>query len=180
MPEESDLPRGPPSTGRQPIHQRVARIFGMSKSQISSDQEFSTGSINAQPKQKYGMFVFQPESTECCIDIVAVHGLGGHYENTWTWSPVGSTGQKPCNWLKDLLPSRFPNARILSFGYNSAVALSKSIADVSVFGEMLLTRTLLERVSEKQKSRPIIFVGHSLGGIVVKKVSHLFSFFPYQ
>lgn len=166
MSKESELQTGPHSEGRPRVLEGLLGKF----SRRSKSQTSSAPSNNAQPKQKYGMFAFQPDSPECCIDIVAVHGLGGHFENTWTWNPADSPGEKPCNWLKDLLPSEFPNARILSFGYNSAVALSKSIADISMFGEMLLTRTLMERMKPWQRNRPIIFVGHSLGGIVIKKV----------
>lgn len=167
MSEQSDLWTGSQSEGRPGFSKRLGKLLRISKRPKSQS---SAGSRGTPPKQRYGMFVFQPESAECCVDIVAVHGLGGHYDGTWTWNPAESNGQGPCNWLKDLFPSEFPNARILSFGYNSAVQFSKSIADISMFGEMLLTRTLLERVSEKQKHRPIIFVGHSLGGIVIKKV----------
>ncbi|KGO78310.1 hypothetical protein PITC_059230 [Penicillium italicum] len=148
--------------GRKPI-QKLSRIFSF-KSQNSFD-----GSENASPEDKFGLFEFHPESPECCIDVIAVHGLGGHHERTWTWNPVGSTGEKPCVWLRDLLPSEIPNARILSFGYSSAVAFSKSIGDISTFAEQLLSLTLRERASENQRSRPVVFVAHSLGGIVVKK-----------
>lgn len=43
--------------------------------------------------------------------IVAVHGLNGHREKTWTANNV--------NWLHDFLPSDIPNARILTWGYDA-------------------------------------------------------------
>lgn len=43
--------------------------------------------------------------------IVAVHGLNGHREETWTVNGV--------NWLRDLLPKDIPNARIFSWGYDA-------------------------------------------------------------
>lgn len=43
--------------------------------------------------------------------IVAVHGLNGHREETWTVNGV--------NWLRDLLPTDIPNARICSWGYDA-------------------------------------------------------------
>ncbi|KAL7777411.1 hypothetical protein CFE70_004076 [Pyrenophora teres f. teres 0-1] len=46
------------------------------------------------------------------VDIVAVHGLNGHREKTWTTS-------SGINWLHDLLPHDLPNARILSWGYDA-------------------------------------------------------------
>jgi len=50
--------------------------------------------------------------------IVAVHGLNGHPVKTWT------TEKSKKFWLKDadLLPSNLKSARILTFGYNAAVA----------------------------------------------------------
>jgi hypothetical protein len=120
--------------------------------------------------ERYGMFTFQPESDKSNVDIIAVHGLGGHYDETWTWNPERSTNERPCNWLRDLLPNDIPSARIMSFGYDSAVALSTSVGDISIFGEQLLQFVRLRREAEQQRRRPIIFVCHSLGGIVVKKV----------
>lgn len=132
----------------------------------------SNGPTTPPLTERYGLFPFQPESAERFIDIVAVHGLGGHYEDTWTWNPPNPNSGTPCNWLKDRLPAQIPDARIMSFGYNSAVALSKSIGDIGTFAEQLLHLVLLERRSERQRRRPIIFVCHTLGGIIVKKVQH--------
>ena len=45
--------------------------------------------------------------------IIAIHGLGGHR--------VGSfTASNDVNWLRDLLPERISNSRILSYGYDSS------------------------------------------------------------
>ena len=43
--------------------------------------------------------------------IVAVHGLNGHREKTWTVNGV--------NWLRDFLPLDISNARIYSWGYDA-------------------------------------------------------------
>lgn len=50
--------------------------------------------------------------------VVAVHGLNGDAFKTWTID--GSNKM----WLKDpdLLPSNLKNSRILTYGYNAAVA----------------------------------------------------------
>lgn len=45
------------------------------------------------------------------FSIVAVHGLNGHREKTWTKDDI--------NWLRDFLPSDIPNARILTWGYDA-------------------------------------------------------------
>lgn len=43
------------------------------------------------------------------VDIVAIHGLNGHYEKTWTETLKDGT---QVNWLRDLLPKKVGNARI--------------------------------------------------------------------
>lgn len=96
--------------------------------------------------------------------IVAVHGLNPtntefHAEATWT------DGDKL--WLKDFLPAQLPNARILLFGYNSNVAFETSISGVRENAVNLLNRLVNKRANTEE--RPIIFVAHSLGGIVVKR-----------
>jgi len=58
----------------------------------------------------------------------------------------------------------------MSYGYNSRTAFSKAVTDINDEAAMLLDRLDGERQSKDQKTRPIIFVSHSLGGIVVKKV----------
>ena len=45
--------------------------------------------------------------------FVAVHGLGGHRERSWT-APNG------INWLQDLLPKDLPNIRVYTWGYDGS------------------------------------------------------------
>ena len=105
------------------------------------------------------------------FSIVAVHGLSGDWERTWT----DEDGQL---WLRDFLPSQLPNARIMSYGYNSETVFSKAITDIDDEAAMLLDWLDGERQSEK--IRPIIFVSHNLGGIVVKKVGLPCTWVHYQ
>src|SRR5277367_1778039 len=44
--------------------------------------------------------------------IVAIHGLNGHRDKTWT-------AVNGVHWLRDLLPSDLPHARILCWGYDA-------------------------------------------------------------
>lgn len=69
--------------------------------------------------------------------IIAVHGLGGDAFNTW--ADGGNI------WLRDFLPGQIPNARIMSYGYNSAVAFSKSVAGIDEYPTDLLNRLHHER-----------------------------------
>ena len=47
------------------------------------------------------------------VDVVAVHGLNGHHEKSWT----ASNG---VNWLVDQLPTDLPNMRVYTWGYNAS------------------------------------------------------------
>ena len=93
--------------------------------------------------------------------IVAIHGLGGHPLKTWT------KGEKL--WLRDFVPKVVPEARILSYGYNSAVAFSGTASGIDDFARALLERLTQKRRIYENSSRPILFVAHAMGGIVFKK-----------
>jgi triacylglycerol esterase/lipase EstA (alpha/beta hydrolase family) len=93
--------------------------------------------------------------------IVAVHGLGGDAFDTWT-----EDGKL---WLRDFLPQRLPKARIYTYGYDSIVAFSKSSAEVDDYARDLLNRVKTERAAAGTSTRPLYFICHSLGGIVVKQ-----------
>lgn len=59
----------------------------------------------------------------CVRSIVAIHGLGANPDWAWTRKIAGKPDGKEIyvNWLKDdhLLPSKIPNARIMTFNYES-------------------------------------------------------------
>lgn len=49
--------------------------------------------------------------------IVAVHGLNGDRVKSWTYADPKT--EEEVMWLADLLPNHIPNARVMTFGYNS-------------------------------------------------------------
>ena len=69
------------------------------------------------------------------------------------------------------LAKEIPSMRIYSYGYDAAYALSTSVSDIGSAAASLLEYLNGERQNEPEKRRPIIFVAHSLGGIVAKKVT---------
>jgi len=113
----------------------------------------------------FGLHTIVPLSSDTSdgIDIVAIHGLNGHYLQTWTDEGTG------VNWLKDLIPKVVPKARVMSFSYNSMLQFSKSTSDVSTFSLQLLEAMVAERRSLDESGRPVIFICHSLGGLVFKQ-----------
>lgn len=121
------------------------------------------------PEAKHGLFILvdKPQDQVDGVDFVALHGLNGHYRRTWSGPVLGS--DEPYNWLEKDLPRAIPNARVMSYGYDSAV-FSQSVADIGDFADQLLEQLLVIRSSQGERDRPLLFLCHSLGGIVFKKV----------
>ena len=128
-----------------------------------------------------------------------VHGIQGHPEKTWTYGEkekestkpkhgvaklfsrkkqpedaegAGSSGTSHLFWPKDLLAKDFPNVRVLTYGYDSQVSkFFKGPANQSgilAHGESLMHALEVQRRGCRQ--RPILFLVHSLGGIILKQV----------
>jgi len=74
-------------------------------------------------------------------------------------------------WLRDLLACTIPfnTARIMTFGYNSSLFDAKSTDRLSDWANFLLSKLEDIRTSPEESSRPIIFICHSLGGIVARR-----------
>jgi WD40 repeat protein len=109
------------------------------------------------------------EPTEPLVNFVFVHGLRGGSRKTW------SKSSNPTHfWPKEWLPheASFQNARILSFGYNSDWGQIKgSSVTIHDFGQSLLAELYKSPfIGGTENVTPIVFVAHSMGGIVVKKV----------
>jgi hypothetical protein len=82
-----------------------------------------------------------------------------------------TAARKAVFWPQDLLPTTLPNARVYTYGYDSNIrhrlgtpANKSTVYDLG--HDLLLS---LEAKRNCQPSRPLIFVAHSLGGIVVKE-----------
>ncbi|KAI0543863.1 P-loop containing nucleoside triphosphate hydrolase protein [Xylaria curta] len=102
-------------------------------------------------------------SEDSTVDIVFVHGLTGDREKTWTAN--GASGP----WPELLLPRKVPTARILTFGYDARVVDWRGVVSENRIGNHasnLMTSLSLYREEHNTNQRPIIFVCHSLGGLV--------------
>ncbi|KAF2665820.1 hypothetical protein BT63DRAFT_428769 [Microthyrium microscopicum] len=98
------------------------------------------------------------------IDILFIHGLTGDREKSWT-----TQGSVATLWPQSLLPARIPNARVLTFGYDAHVADWRGMVSKNRIGNHamnLLTTLATYREDDDSDQRPIIFVCHSLGGLV--------------
>ena len=93
--------------------------------------------------------------------IVLVHGLQGHPTKTLTSSET-------C-WPRDLLPQDGPDARIMAFGYTSRLG-NETPLRIRDLAKTLLESLSIDRRCTHASTRPLVFVAHSLGGLLVKKV----------
>ncbi|KAI1779448.1 ribonuclease-like protein p/mrp subunit [Hypoxylon cercidicola] len=111
--------------------------------------------------------VFEGENP--AVDIVAVHGLNGDAFKTFTATQTGKF------WLgdSDMLPQDLRGrCRVLTFSYPASVAsiLGRASSDTILHHATTLVAELVaDREINNALERPIIFVCHSLGGIVVKR-----------
>ncbi|KAF6799460.1 nb-arc and ankyrin domain protein [Colletotrichum sojae] len=87
-----------------------------------------------------------------------------------TDSVVSGSQQSGCFWPRDLLAKDFPKTRIFTYGYDSSVShFFEGAANVSNIRDH--AQDLLQRLSGERtdcEHRRLIFVAHSLGGLVVK------------
>ncbi|KAM0444428.1 hypothetical protein ACHAO4_010181 [Trichoderma viride] len=110
----------------------------------------------------------QPEFA--ALDIIFVHGLGGHSQKTWTKNHDPSLF-----WPEIWLPFEpdVGKARILTFGYDANWRGGAGVSNITDFAKELLYEMRFSKNASGDDiaigTNPIIFVVHSMGGLVVKK-----------
>ncbi|KAF8849681.1 hypothetical protein BDZ45DRAFT_227669 [Acephala macrosclerotiorum] len=103
------------------------------------------------------------EREDSVVDIIFIHGLTGHREKTWTAKGAAQP------WPQTLLPLELPHTRILTFGYDAYITDWRGVVSENRIADhaMSLLATLAAyRGRDNTENRPIIFVCHSLGGLV--------------
>jgi hypothetical protein len=163
--------------------------------EVSPTDPLTTAAQSSLPQSRLGLFplttaLSEEELRQGGIDIVAIHGITGDFERTWT-HPEGAL------WLKDFLPDDLSvPTRIFSFGYDAQVKFSVSKGKLDDFARSLLQA--LNRVRRRKvcllnitlvfekdrsiewrdllimnqdlQSRALVFICHSMGGLVIKQV----------
>ncbi|KAM1013248.1 hypothetical protein ACFX15_042480 [Malus domestica] len=119
---------------------------------------------------------------EPLLDIVFVHGLRGGPYKTWRISEDKSStksglvekidqeaGKLGTFWPGEWLSSDFPRARMFTLKYKTNLTQwSGASLPLQEVSSMLLEKL----VSAGIGNRPVVFVTHSMGGLVVKQILH--------
>jgi pimeloyl-ACP methyl ester carboxylesterase len=115
--------------------------------------------------QRYGLSVVGVAGSSDIVDVVFVHGLMGTPSTTWT-----NTKEKffwPAHITEDV-----PRVRVLTFGYDASPANLLGRVGQNNLGDHardLLSDMARKREETATEDRPIVWIAHSLGGLVVEK-----------
>jgi len=102
------------------------------------------------------------------VDVVFIHGLHGNPQDTW--SSTSSSTIWPATLLGPILQEE--KARILVYGYAAHIAsFTDGVSGDKIHNhaEQLVAELAANRRASNATEHPIIFVAHSLGGLVVKR-----------
>ncbi|KAK8191127.1 uncharacterized protein BKA78DRAFT_352549 [Phyllosticta capitalensis] len=140
--------------------------------QKHSDPEFtfrsSTGMVRLTVDTHFKGFtpLQSPSDANYSLDVIALPGLGGH--PFWSFK----ARENDFMWLRDGLRESLPAARVFTYGYDTRLQRSnsfQSLQDLGLrFGHALVSQIRAGRRAS-QAMRPIVFIGQSLGGLVVKE-----------
>jgi hypothetical protein len=127
------------------------------------------------------------------VSIIFIHGLQGNPINTWSYQSkkpgrFKSISQKmkrtevsdvkystnteegaTVYWPKQFLARDIPNARIMTFGYITKVKGTEAINQGTIFSHSRNLMKILKAKRIDEPNRALIFIAHSLGGILVKE-----------
>ncbi|KAL9611265.1 MAG: hypothetical protein Q9167_004091 [Letrouitia subvulpina] len=128
-------------------------------------------SDEAASSDSLGLSVLYAPPGAHAVDLIFLHGLGGASVRTWCKEYDRSLCW-PKYWLPEDLGSQ--NVRVLTFGYNAEVlSKTKTKANISDFAKGLLAAMKFEKNKAMEDlgigEVPIVFVVHSMGGLVFKK-----------
>lgn len=114
-------------------------------------------------KDFYGFTPLYTPEGHIDVDIIAITGLAGHAFGSW------STANQRM-WLRDFLPRDLPQARVLLYGYDSHIVNSQSRSILADFSSNFIAKFNAMRSQSHSEDRPVIFIGHSLGCLMIKEV----------
>ncbi|KAL5360970.1 hypothetical protein BJX96DRAFT_175795 [Aspergillus floccosus] len=101
------------------------------------------------------------ENKPVVADIIAITGLDGHAYGSWQGR--GNLGRM---WLRDFLSEDLPQCRTMIYGYNSKLSI-RGVDTILDYGRGLMEEIKKIRHTKELQQRPLIFIAHSFGGIIM-------------
>ncbi|KAI6086021.1 ankyrin repeat-containing domain protein [Hypoxylon rubiginosum] len=106
-------------------------------------------------------------------DLVAIHGIHGTSTNTWTRS---GNENYDSSWLHTL--AGVPNPRVMFFEWSDWLSEGRGFCRQGIRNQAMI---LLDSLADSRNKafpdgRPIIFVGHDIGGVLIKEALVLAAF----
>lgn len=101
---------------------------------------------------------------ERLIDVIFVHGLGGASHTTWSF---GKSGDADHFFWPEVLGKERPNCGIWTLGYPAGLTMFGPKGMLIEKRALNIAQTL---VNNGIGDRPIIFIVHSLGGLIIKSL----------
>ncbi|KAI0406999.1 hypothetical protein F4802DRAFT_605837 [Xylaria palmicola] len=97
-------------------------------------------------------------------DCIAISGLASHPFGSW--QPKAS--DKTYMWIRDALPKHIHGIRAVVYGYETSLTESQSFERIKDLASKLIAFLTTYRWGLRS-SKPVIFLAHSLGGLVVRE-----------
>ncbi|KAH6981105.1 hypothetical protein BKA56DRAFT_550966 [Ilyonectria sp. MPI-CAGE-AT-0026] len=141
-----------------------------------------------------GMTVVFIPSGQAELDIVFIHGFKGHPERTWSYKnseptethrrtrrpnllsrlsrEKESADNSSIFWPQSLLPFAVPSARVLTYGYDTHIQhrTGPPVSTHTIYDIACDFLIALEAERREEPLRPVLFIAHSFGGIVLKEM----------
>ncbi|KAI0881327.1 uncharacterized protein GGS22DRAFT_172943 [Annulohypoxylon maeteangense] len=111
-----------------------------------------------------GLTPLREPTPDHCFDCIALSGLSSHPFGSW--QPKKS--DKTFMWIRDALPLDLPQLRPIIYGYESRLPKSKSFQTITDLASQLINQ-LTSNGWIALSAKPLVFLAHSLGGLVLKR-----------
>jgi hypothetical protein len=105
----------------------------------------------------------QPVHAAKANSCIAISGLASHPFGSW--QPRGT--DKSFMWIRDEAPANVPGMRTVIYGYDSSLLHSTSNQSIRDIARDFIEHLRLGRWN-MTTSKPLVFLAHSLGGLVLK------------
>ncbi|KAI2472347.1 hypothetical protein F4781DRAFT_384248 [Annulohypoxylon bovei var. microspora] len=111
-----------------------------------------------------GLTPLREPTSDHCFDCIALSGLSSHPFGSW--QPKKS--DKTFMWIRDELPLDLPQLRPIIYGYETTLPKSNSFQTITDLASQLINQ-LASNGWTAVSAKPLVFLAHSLGGLVLKR-----------